>query len=60
MTNARNIWYWRGASSIMQIAQSGVTKPNDCKFTVTLRETLRGMLQGMLRGMLSTHGRYRC
>lgn len=34
MTEVRNIWYWEGAASIMQLAQEGTKKPNQCKFTV--------------------------
>lgn len=36
LTNCRRIWYWEGAASISQIAQEGVKKPKDCKFTVTI------------------------
>ena len=38
MTNVRQLWYWNGAASLMQLAQSGVTSPEDCKFTVTIDE----------------------
>lgn len=34
MANVRNIWYWDGAASIMQLASEGVSKPKQCKFTV--------------------------
>ena len=34
--NVRRLWYWNGAASISQIATEGVTKPSDCKFTVTV------------------------
>lgn len=34
MTNVRNIWYWDGAASIMQLASEGVSMPKQCKFTV--------------------------
>ena len=30
--NARRLWYWKGASSLSQLAVDGVTKPNECKF----------------------------
>jgi hypothetical protein len=30
--NARRIWYWAGAASLSQLAQSGTSKPNQCKF----------------------------
>ena len=34
----RNIWYWDGAASIMQLATEGVTNPSRSKFTVTVEE----------------------
>lgn len=38
MTDARCIWYWAGAASIVELAQSGVKYPDKCKFTVSLGE----------------------
>ena len=38
ISNVRNIWWWEGADSIMQLAAEGTNKPNDCKFTVTVSE----------------------
>lgn len=38
ISNVRNIWYWDGAASVMQLATEGVTNPNGCKFTVTVSE----------------------
>lgn len=38
MTNVRQLWYWDGAATLMQMAQSGVTAPRNCKFTVTIEE----------------------
>lgn len=32
MTDARRIWYWAGAASLSQLAQSGTSKPGECKF----------------------------
>jgi hypothetical protein len=32
LKNARRLWYWQGAASLSQLAQSGTTKPNGCKF----------------------------
>jgi len=32
LTNARRIWYWDGAASLSQLAQSGTSKPQNCKF----------------------------
>lgn len=36
LANVRQLWYWDGASSLMQLAKEGVSKPRNCKFTVTL------------------------
>ena len=32
MRNARRLWYWKGASSLSQLAMEGVKCPLDCKF----------------------------
>lgn len=32
LTTARRIWYWDGAASLSQLAQSGTSKPHNCKF----------------------------
>lgn len=40
LTNARRIWYWDGAASLSQLAMEGVTKPQNCKFTVTVPEVI--------------------
>jgi hypothetical protein len=32
LKNARRLWCWSGAASLSQLAQSGTTKPKDCKF----------------------------
>ena len=32
LTNARRIWYWKGAASLSQLATSGTSAPNECKF----------------------------
>lgn len=36
LSNCRRLWYWDGAASISQIALEGVTRPDNCKFTVSL------------------------
>lgn len=36
LANARRLWYWDGAASLSQLALEGVTKPQNCKFTVTV------------------------
>lgn len=32
LTNARRIWYWKGAASLSQLAQEGTSDPGGCKF----------------------------
>ena len=36
--DARRLWYWDGAASISQLAISGVSKPNNCKFPKALQK----------------------
>lgn len=36
MKNARCLWRWCGAASLMQMALEGVKQPKNCKFTVTV------------------------
>lgn len=38
ISNVRNIWWWEGAASVMQLAKEGTKNPRDCKFTVTVSE----------------------
>lgn len=38
LVNARRLWYWDGAASLSQLATEGVSKPRNCKFTVTVPE----------------------
>lgn len=38
--NCRRLWYWDGAASISQIAVDGVTRPERCKFTVSVESIL--------------------
>lgn len=38
LTNARQIWYWEGAATLLQLAKTGTAKPYNCKFTVTVDE----------------------
>ena len=40
MTNVRRLWYWDGANSISQLAQSGTVRPEKCNFTVAVDEVL--------------------
>jgi hypothetical protein len=32
LKEARRIWQWFGAASLSQLAESGTSKPNECKF----------------------------
>ena len=32
LNNSRRIWYWDGAASLSQLAISGTSKPENCKF----------------------------
>lgn len=36
LTNARRIWYWKGAASLSQLAMDGTSCPNDCKFPIAV------------------------
>lgn len=46
LVNARRIWYWDGAASLSQLATDGVSKPKNCKFTVTVeRMTVLGVIE---------------
>ena len=36
LKDCRRIWYWDGAASISELALSGVTKPDKCRFSVTV------------------------
>ena len=34
LSDARRLWYWRGAASLSQLAMSGTSAPGACKFAV--------------------------
>ena len=36
LRNVRRLWYWDGAASLSQLAVDGVSKPNNCKFSVVV------------------------
>ena len=38
ISKARKLWYWEGAASLSQLALEGVSKPKECKFSVTVPE----------------------
>ena len=46
MTNVRRLWYWDGAASLSQLATEGVSKPQNCKFTVAVTKmTILGVIE---------------
>ena len=38
MTDVRKLWYWDGAAAVEQLALNGITRPDNCKFTVVINE----------------------
>ena len=36
--NCRQIYYWSGAATLLQMAQDGVKYPSNCKFTMAVKE----------------------
>ena len=38
--DARRIWHWVGAASLSQLAQSGTSNPDGCKFPQAVEEVL--------------------
>lgn len=38
LNDCRRIWFWDGAASISQLAVDGTSKPDNCKFTITVDE----------------------
>lgn len=46
LVNARRLWYWDGAASLSQLVTEGVTRPENCKFTVTVPSmTVLGVIE---------------
>ena len=46
LLNCRRIWFWDGAASLSQLAVDGVSKPDNCKFTVYVPEmTVLGVVE---------------
>lgn len=46
LSDARRIWYWDGAASISQLAIDGVSRPDKCKFTVSVpKMTVLGVIE---------------
>lgn len=40
LTDARRIWYWKGAASLSQLATDGTSQPKQCKFPCPVAEVL--------------------
>jgi len=38
LANARNVWYWKGAATLLQMAVDGVNSPDECKFSKTVSQ----------------------
>lgn len=34
LSNARRLWFWKGAASLSQLAVDGTSKPKECQFPV--------------------------
>lgn len=46
MCNVIKLYYWDGAAAVEQLAVDGTSKPNNCKFTVSVEEmTITNVLQ---------------
>jgi len=40
LKDARRIWYWVGAASLSQLAQSGTSRPSDCRFPESVDDVI--------------------
>jgi len=40
MTEARRLYYWKGATECCQLAAEGVKNPGECKFTMVVSEVV--------------------
>ena len=36
LTNARRLWFWKGAASLSQLATTGTSCPSECKFPTSV------------------------
>lgn len=46
LTDVRRIWYWKGATELLQMSQEGVAEPRACKFTISVPEiTVLGVIE---------------
>jgi hypothetical protein len=40
LSAARRLWYWAGAASLSQLAVTGTSKPQSCKFPVAVSSVM--------------------
>ena len=40
LTNARRLWFWHGAATLSQIATTGTSRPDECKFPVPVKRVV--------------------
>jgi hypothetical protein len=40
LTNATRVFFWKGASTLSQLAQLGTSNPNECKFPMPVSEVI--------------------
>jgi hypothetical protein len=46
LVNARCLWHWAGAASLLQLATEGTKAPHSCQFTVTVPSmTVLGVIE---------------
>lgn len=46
LSNCRKLHYWDGAAAVQQLALDGVSKPENCRFTVTVPNiTILGVIE---------------
>ena len=45
---ARRIWHWQGAASLSQLAQTGTSKPEKCKFPEIVSEVILTEVIGII------------
>lgn len=46
LSDARRLWYWRGAASLSEMAMRGTSQPGECKFPAPVTSiNLRGWIE---------------
>lgn len=45
LSDARRIWYWKGANSLSQLAIDGTSEPDACKFPAPVSVTLTEVIE---------------